>query len=131
MNKTTTFLMFQENNAEEAINFYISLFDDSRINSITKYDSNGPGKEGSVVRADFTLAGQGYIATDSPIRHKFDFTPAVSIYVNCESSEELEKLWSELSKDGVVHMPLDNYGFSQKFGWTDDRFGVSWQLNLE
>jgi len=131
MQKTTTFLMFQNNNAEEAINFYISLFENSEITSIAKYGTEGPGREGSVVRADFTLAGQNYIATDSPIKHEFDFTPAVSIFVNCGSAEEIERLWKDLSNDGRELMPLDNYGFSQKFGWTDDRFGVSWQLNLE
>ncbi len=127
--KITTFLMF-EGDAEEAINFYMSLFDDSEIVSITKYGPDGPGAEGTVQHAVFTLKGQQYRASDSYIEHKFTFTPSISLFVQCDSEEELETLFEKLSNDGEVAMPLDNYGFSTKFGWVNDRFGVSWQLNF-
>jgi predicted 3-demethylubiquinone-9 3-methyltransferase (glyoxalase superfamily) len=129
--KITTFLMF-EGDAEEAITFYTSLFDDSEIVRIKKYGSDGPGgqkAEGTVHNALFTLKGQQYMAFDSYIEHGFTFTPAISLFVECESEEDLETLYEKLSDGGEVAMPLDNYGFSKKFGWVQDRFGVSWQLN--
>ncbi len=67
---------------------------------------------------------------DSYVKHGFTFTPAISLYVNCKSEEEINDLFAELSKGGQVLMPLDRYPFSDKFGWVADRFGVSWQLNL-
>ncbi|MFI0424712.1 VOC family protein [Spongiactinospora sp. 9N601] len=127
--KVTTFLMF-EGAAEEAMNFYVSLFDDSEILAITRYGPEGPGKEGSVIHATFKLAGQEYMAIDSYVSHGFTFTPATSLYVQCESEAELERLWAALAEDRTPLMPLGEYGFSKRFGWTNDRFGVSWQLNL-
>ncbi|GAB3503352.1 VOC family protein [Emticicia fontis] len=133
MQKTTTFLMFvgeQFGKAEEAINFYISLFKDSGIQSIEHFKANEPGgKEGTVKLATFTLAAQSYMAIDSGFEHKFTFTPAISIYVNCESEEELETLYKSLSDGGSILMPLGDYGFSKKFGWVADKYGVNWQLN--
>lgn len=134
MQKTTTFLMFvgeQYGKAEEAINFYISLFKESGILHIDYYKANEPGgKEGTVKHATFTLAGQTYMAIDSGAAHQFNFTPAISIYVNCESEEELETLYKSLSEGGSLLMPLGDYGFSKKFGWVADKYGVNWQLNL-
>ncbi|MCC5574860.1 VOC family protein [Microtetraspora sp. AC03309] len=127
--KITTFLMF-EGVAEEAITFYTSLFDDAEVLSLVRYGSEGPGAEGTVQHAVFTLAGQEYMAIDSHVSHAFTFTPSISLYVQCESEAELERLYAALSQDGVPLMPLDCYGFSKRFGWTNDRFGVSWQLNL-
>lgn len=130
--KITTFLMF-EGQAEEAMTFYTSLFDDSEIIRIKKYGPNGPGgaeAEGTVEHAAFTLKGQQYMAIDSYMEHAFSFTPSVSLFVECDSEEELETLFEKLSDGGEVLMPLDNYGFSTKFGWVNDRFGVSWQLNF-
>ncbi|MDT4874148.1 3-demethylubiquinone-9 3-methyltransferase [compost metagenome] len=80
--------------------------------------------------AVFALAGREFMCSDSPVQHAFSFTPSSSIFVECESAEELERVFGELSRDGEVLMPLDNYGFSRRFGWLNDRFGVSWQLNL-
>ncbi|REL33527.1 VOC family protein [Rhodohalobacter sp. SW132] len=128
--KITTFLMF-EGDAEEAITFYTSLFDDSEIVRIAKYGPDGqfgPDAEGTVQHALFTLKGQPYIAIDS-YGHDFTFTPAISLFVECDSEEEIDKLYEKLSDGGEVAMPLNNYGFSTKFGWVQDRFGVSWQLN--
>lgn len=133
MQKTTTFLMFvgeQYGKAEEAINFYISLFKDSGIQHIDYYKANEPGgKEGTIKLATFTLAGQTYMAIDSGAAHQFTFTPALSIYVNCESEEELETLYKNLSEGGSALMPLGNYGFNKKFGWVADKYGLNWQLN--
>lgn len=129
MQKLTTFLMF-EGKAEEAINFYISLFKNSKINSISRYGAQGPGPEGSVIHAVFSLNSQEFMAIDSHVKHAFTFTPAMSIYVQCENNEELEFLYGKLSEGGKALMPLGDYGFSKRFGWVNDRFGVSWQLNL-
>lgn len=124
-----TFLMF-DGHAEDAMNLYVSLFKDSDIRMIDRYGPGEQGAEGSVKRADFTLCGHQLICIDSPIKHAFTFTPSVSIFVDCESQQELDHAFDQLSAGGEVLMPLDNYGFSAKFGWVNDRFGVSWQLNL-
>lgn len=129
--KITTFLTFQKNDAEEAMNFYISLFDNSKIVDIQHWGEEGPGKEGTIMHATFQLNGQLFMCSDSPPVHEWDFTPAVSNYVECKSEKEIKNLWEKLTENGQVAMPLDNYGFSQKFGWVVDRFGVSWQLNLK
>jgi predicted 3-demethylubiquinone-9 3-methyltransferase (glyoxalase superfamily) len=129
--KIITFLTFQNNDAEQAMNFYISLFDNSKIVEIKRWGKDGPGKEGTIMHATFELNGLKFMCSDSPPVHNWDFTPAVSNYVECESEQEIERLFSKLSENGAVAMPLDNYGFSQKFGWVVDKFGVSWQLNLK
>lgn len=126
---TTPFLMF-EGAAEEAMRLYVSLFPDSRIKQIDRYGPGEPGAEGSVRLARFTVAGQELMCIDSPAKHAFTFTPSVSLFVECESAEELERVFGALSEGGQVLMPLDGYGFSARFGWVNDRFGVSWQLNL-
>jgi predicted 3-demethylubiquinone-9 3-methyltransferase (glyoxalase superfamily) len=127
--KVTTFLMF-EGKAEEAMTFYTSLFKQSKITNILRYGKEGPGAEGSVKHATFTLNGQEYMATDSPVKHGFTFTASMSLYVKCDSEKEIEELFKKLSDKGQVFMPLDKYPFSEKFGWLADRFGVSWQLTL-
>lgn len=127
--KITTFLMF-EGVAEEAMSFYLSLFDDAEVLAITRYGADEAGAEGSVMHATFRLADQEYMAIDSSVRHGFTFTPAMSLYVQCETEAEIERLFAALSEKGETLMPLDSYGFSTKFGWVSDRFGVSWQLNL-
>ena len=127
--KITTFLMF-EGNAEEAMTFYRSLFDDAEVVSISRYGADGPGAEGSVQQATFTLAGQPFMCIDSPMKHGFTFTPAMSLFVQCADEAELDRLYAALADRGAELMPLGNYGFSAKFGWVNDRFGVSWQLNL-
>ena len=127
--KITTFLMF-EGNAEEAMDFYRSLFDDAEVISMSRYGADGPGKEGTVQHATFSLAGQPFMCIDSPAHHDFTFTPAVSLFVRCESEAEIDRLYAALAEGGGELMPLGNYGFSSKFGWVNDRFGVSWQLSL-
>jgi len=129
MQKFTTFLMF-EGRAEAAMNFYTSLFKNSKIVNATKYGSNGPGAEGSIMHATFTLNGQEFMAIDSHVRHAFTFTPSVSIYVTCEDEAEIDSTYAALTEGGGALMPLGSYGFSKKFAWVNDQFGVSWQLNL-
>jgi len=127
--KITTFLMF-EGDAEEAINFYVSLFPDSEITSITHYGPEGMGGEGSVYNATFTLSGRTFIAFDSPQEHPFTFTPSISLFVQCDTEDELNRLFEKLSEGGEILMPLGEYPFSEKYAWINDRFGVSWQLNF-
>lgn len=128
--KITTFLMFS-GNAEEAMNFYISLFDQSEIINITRYGVNEAGKEGTVLHATFSLNDQEFMCIDSSVEHGFTFTPAISLYVKCDTENEIDRLFDRLSQDGKVYMPLSAYPFSERFGWVEDKYGVSWQLSLE
>jgi predicted 3-demethylubiquinone-9 3-methyltransferase (glyoxalase superfamily) len=128
--KISPFLMF-EGSAEQAMRFYVDLFSRSEVRRLELYGPGEPGAEGSVKRADFTLAGQDLICFDSPVKHAFSFTPSMSLFVECESEAELHKAFDELSTGGGVLMALNNYGFSREFGWVNDRYGVSWQLNLQ
>ena len=130
MQKITTFLMF-DGKAEEAMRFYMSLFKRSEILGITRYGANEDGVEGTVKHATFTLNGQEFMCIDSSAQHGFTFTPSMSLYVRCDTEGEIDALFANLAQDGQVLMPLDRYPFSAKFGWLSDRFGVSWQLNLE
>jgi predicted 3-demethylubiquinone-9 3-methyltransferase (glyoxalase superfamily) len=125
----TTFLMF-EGAAEQAMRLYVSLFPGSEIADLEHYGPGDEGPQGTVKRATLTLYGHELRFFDSPVEHAFTFTPAISLFVECESSDELDRVFGELSKDGEVFMPLASYGFSKRFGWCSDRFGVSWQLNL-
>jgi predicted 3-demethylubiquinone-9 3-methyltransferase (glyoxalase superfamily) len=123
--KIMTFLMF-EGTAAEAMNFYISLFEDAEILSVTRDEAAG-----TVRHAIFSLAGQRFMCIDSSVSHDFGFTPSMSLYVQCRDEAEIDRLYSALVGGGTALMPLGSYGFSAKFGWVNDRFGVSWQLNLE
>ncbi|MEO8763911.1 MAG: VOC family protein [Ginsengibacter sp.] len=135
MQKTTTFLMFVGNQcgkADEAIHFYTSLFRNSEVNNITYFKEGDPGGNvGAVKHALFTLDQQEYMASDSPMEHKFSFTPSISIFINCETEEETDLLFQKLSDGGSIMMPPGDYGFSKKFAWVADKYGVSWQLNLK
>lgn len=125
-----TFLMFEEGVAEEAMIFYVSLFAGSKVERIERWGPGEQGTEGSLKRALFTVGGHNLVCFDSPVKHAFTFTPSISIAVDCEDEAELEEAFAQLSAGGEVLMPLDDYGFSARFGWVNDRFGVSWQLNL-
>jgi predicted 3-demethylubiquinone-9 3-methyltransferase (glyoxalase superfamily) len=116
-----THLMFQDGRAREAAEWYVSLVPDSGIERI---DDNGSG--GATVY--FTLAGRAFIAFDSPVRHDFDFTPSVSIFVRCDDEEQVRELFTQIASGGKVMMPVDDYGFSSCFGWATDRYGMSWQI---
>jgi len=130
-NQIVTFLTFQDNNAENAMNFYVDLFDNSKVVKAQRWGKGMPGEEGKIMHATFELNGKLFMCSDSPPIHDWNFTPAVSNYIDCENEAELERLYAKLSENGTVTMPLNNYGFSQKFGWVIDQFGISWQLNLE
>ncbi|KEF32858.1 PhnB protein [Marinobacter nitratireducens] len=133
MKSIKTSLMFvgeKAGKAEEAIKFYTSLFPDSEIIDLQRYEAGEHEPEGSAKMARFTISGTEFMALDSHLDHPFTFTPSMSLYVECESMSEIEKAFRALAEGGSELMPLDNYGFSQKFGWLKDKYGVSWQLNL-
>jgi predicted 3-demethylubiquinone-9 3-methyltransferase (glyoxalase superfamily) len=125
----STQLMFI-GNAEEAMNLYVSTLPDSRVVSIERYGPNETGTEGSIKLAVFSLMGNEVRCIDSNIKHDFTFTPSMSLFVTCRSEAEIDALAAKLSEGGEVLMPLDSYGFSKRFTFVADRFGVSWQLNL-
>jgi len=128
--RVAPFLMF-EGKAEEAMNFYVNLIPNSRVVEITRYGTEGPGAEGTVKVATFEIHGLRIMCSDSPVEHAFSFTPSTSLFVTCSDEAEILKLSQSLGEGGELLMPLDNYGFSRKFAWLNDRFGVSWQLNLD
>lgn len=132
MKDILAFLMFsgkQHGKAKEAIDFYVSLFPRSSIESIDYYGAGESGPEGTVRSAVFTLKGRRFMAIDSAMQHSFNFTPSISLFVECDTEDEINRLYAALSESGEELMPLGDYGFSRKFGWVNDRFGVSWQLN--
>jgi predicted 3-demethylubiquinone-9 3-methyltransferase (glyoxalase superfamily) len=116
--------------ADAAMTFYVSLFPDSEIGDVVRYGPGEAGPEGTIMRASFRIGDQTILCTDSPPVHDFTFTPSFSLFVDCDSNDELERLVAALSDGGATLMPLDNYGFSRRFAWVNDHFGVSWQLNL-
>lgn len=115
MQKITPFLWFNDN-AEEAINFYTSIFKDSKILTVTRYGDAGPGPKGTILTASFQLNGQEFVALNGG--PKFKFTEAVSFVVNCETQEEINDYWQKLSDGGSESM----------CGWLKDKFGLSWQV---
>lgn len=119
-----------DSQAEEAAKFYTSVFDNAKITATTHYNeaSTGPsGKsEGSVMTVGFEVEGFHFVALNGgPI---FSINPSVSFFVNCDSKEDVDRLWDRLIDKGKEHMPLDKYPFAARYGWVEDRFGVSWQL---
>jgi predicted 3-demethylubiquinone-9 3-methyltransferase (glyoxalase superfamily) len=124
------FLMFQGQQAEQALQYYVAVFRDAEIVELERYIAGQPGVPGTVRRATFRIGTQLIACTDSPIKHAFDFTPASSFFIDFSSEAELERVSSALAEQGQVLMPLGSYGFSRRFTWLNDRFGVSWQLNL-
>jgi predicted 3-demethylubiquinone-9 3-methyltransferase (glyoxalase superfamily) len=113
MQKITPFLWF-DGKAEEAMNFYVSVFKNAKILNVTR--RGGPGPEGTVMTATFELDGQRFIALNGgPM---FSFTPAISFYVDCETQQEVDELWEKLSEGGE----------RQRCGWLKDKYGLSWQI---
>lgn len=123
----TPFLMF-EGKAQEAMDFYVELFPNSRVVEVQKFGDANPGAPDLIMFATVNISGQDIILNDSPIEHAFKFTPAISLFVECESESEVTRLANALGEDGKFLMPLDSYDFGRKFAWVEDRFGVSWQL---
>jgi predicted 3-demethylubiquinone-9 3-methyltransferase (glyoxalase superfamily) len=116
VHKITPFLWFDDK-AEEAMNFYVSIFKNSRVGSVTRYGDAGPGPKGTVMSATFQLDGQDFFALNGgPL---FKFTEAISFFVNCETQAEVDELWEKLTADG---------GSPQRCGWLKDKYGLSWQI---
>src|SRR2546423_326646 len=115
MQKITPFLWFNDK-AEEAMNFYVSIFKNSKIGSVTRYGDAGPGPKGSVMTATFQLEGQEFFALNGG--PQFQFTPAISFFVNCGTQEEVDELWEKLSAGGK----------KERCGWLKDKYGLSWQI---
>ncbi len=115
MQKITTFLWF-DNQAEEAAKLYVSLFKNSKIGSISRYGDAGPGPKGSVMMVTFQLDGQEFMALNGG--PEFKFTPAISLFVNCETQQEVDALWDKLSEGGR----------KDRCGWLTDKYGLSWQI---
>jgi predicted 3-demethylubiquinone-9 3-methyltransferase (glyoxalase superfamily) len=138
--KTTTFLTFvgdQCGKADEAIYFYTSIFPNSDVISIIRYDEGEAGGTPELIKHGvFSLNGTYYMVSESNYNHAWSFNPGVSIFVECDSENEIQTLFKKLSSNGgQIMVPLDNYktgdyGFGEKFGWCEDKYGVSWQLNL-
>ena len=115
MQKITPFLRF-DGQAEEAMNFYTSVFKNSKIGRVTRYGAAGPGPKGTVMSATFQLDGQDFMALNGG--PQFKFTEAISLFVNCETQEEVDELWEKLSAGGR----------KDRCGWLKDKFGLSWQI---
>lgn len=128
MQKITPFLWFNEE-AEEAANLYTSIFKNGKIGDIARYPEGAPGPAGKVMTVNFEIAGQAFTALNGG--PEFSFTPAISFFVYCQTQQELDTLWEKLAQGGQVLMELDKYPFSERFGWLNDRYGVSWQLALD
>ena len=131
MQKITPFLWFN-NNAVEAVEFYTSIFENSKEGNATHYEEQGAKVSGqpkdSVMTVPFQILGHDFTALNGgPL---FKFNPSVSFFVNCKTENEIERLWDKLSDGGKALMPLDKYHFSEKYGWVQDKYGVSWQLIL-
>src|SRR4051794_29217522 len=118
MQKITTFLWF-DNQAEEAMEFYVSIFKDAKIKEVRRYENAGPNMDETVVTGSFQLEGQDFMALNGgPI---FKFTPAISFFVNADSEDALNELWRRLADGGTVLMPMNKYPFAEKFGWLQDK----------
>jgi predicted 3-demethylubiquinone-9 3-methyltransferase (glyoxalase superfamily) len=115
MQKIVPFLWF-DGKAEEAMNFYVSIFKNSRVGRVWRYGDAGPGPKGSVMSCTFTLDGQEFFALNGGAQYKF--TPAISLFVNCETQAEVDELWNRLSAGGR----------EDQCGWLQDKFGLSWQI---
>ena len=116
MQKITPFLWFDDN-AEEAVNLYVSIFKNSKINSVSRYGDVGPGQPGKVMTMSFELEGQAFTALNGGPQYKF--TEAISLEVNCTTQAEVDELWGKLIADG---------GEPGRCGWLKDKFGLSWQI---
>lgn len=122
-----------DNEAEQAVKFYCSLFDNSKVNRITRYGKAGfeyhHKPEGSVMTIEFELNGQKFLALNGG--PDFKLNESVSFFVYCETEERINFLYEKLSESGSINMPLDKYDWSPKYAWVKDKFGLSWQLDIE
>lgn len=128
MSQVSTFVMFQ-GHAQQAINLYSELFAGFRVQQLLHFEESGDGPR-RVKHATIDFERHNLVFIDSPVSHDFGFTPAVSLHVNLATEADLERIFARLAEGGEVLMPIDDYGFSARFGWLNDRFGLSWQLNV-
>ncbi|AZO75963.1 MAG: VOC family protein [Mesorhizobium sp.] len=119
-----------EGRAEEAMTLYCGTIPESSVLDVTRYGPGEDGPEGTVKLARASIGGHEVMIFNSPVHHAFTFTPSFSFFVDCSSEEEQEQIIDVLSKGGAFLMPAGNYGFSRRFAWFNDQFGVSWQINL-
>ena len=127
MQKIVPFLWFN-NQAEEAAQFYTSLFKNAKVTSTARYGKTHPERSGSVMTVNFKLEQQDFIALNGG--PEFTFTPAISFFVTLETVAEAEALWTKLVEGGTVLMPFQAYDWSEKYGWLNDKYGVSWQIGV-
>lgn len=127
MSKFSPCLWF-DGKVEEAAEFYVNAFEQSKINKVDYYVDSEHQPKGSVLTISLTLAGQEVILLNGGL--DFSFTPAFSLFVECETEEQIDKLWETLSFNGKVLMEFGPYPFSEKYGWLEDQYGVFWQLVL-
>lgn len=129
MQKITPFLWFDDK-AEEAAKLYVSIFENSGLGRIDYYGKAGAEvsgrKEGSIMTVEFQLNGQEFIALNGGLH--FKFSEAISLQVKCRTKDEVDSIWAKLSEGGKVLMELGEYPFSERYGWLNDRYGLSWQI---
>ena len=133
MSGAKTVLMFvgdQCGRAAEALDYYAGAVPGVEVGNVVRVTDPASPRVGDVQRAEFTIGGTPFVAFDNDGPHAFGFTPAISIWLEIESEATLDDVFVQLSDGGTVRMPADAYGFSRRFAWVDDRFGVSWQLNV-
>jgi predicted 3-demethylubiquinone-9 3-methyltransferase (glyoxalase superfamily) len=130
MTTVTPFLMF-EGRAEDAMNRYVTEIPSSRILRLERYGADGPGAEGTVSVGEAVLGGQPVRFFDSVVHHDFSFTPSLSLFITVDTEDELDRIVDALAAGGSFLMPPGDYGFSRRFAWLNDEFGVSWQVNVE
>ncbi len=124
--KITPFLWF-DTQAEEAANFYVSIFKNSQVTGIERYPEGSPAPAGSVMLVSFSLDGQEFTAMNAGPHFKFN--PSISFFVTCETEEETDAMWQKLLEGGMVMIPIEKQPWSQKYGWVQDKFGLSWQIS--
>lgn len=130
MAKRISPLLMFDGMAEDAVQFYVSVFADLEVVDLERYSADDGVLAGLMKRCILQIGELSFIVIDSPVKHEFSFTPAFSLHIECVDEQEIEGLYEHLAQQGKILMPLNNHGFSRLFAWVNDRYGVSWQLNL-
>ena len=117
-----------EKRAQEALEFYASVFPSYSLISLNHH---AEPHQDLVMLAVFSIRGQEIMISDSFVSHEWNITPGISFFIDLEHEEDLDALLESLENQGKIHMPADNYGFSKRFAWVEDKFGINWQMNVE